>query len=158
MAHWGSTAWIVERDRILRDWFGDVEAYKFLVLISRITELWDDIVDGDKELEASRINKVFFDAMILLPSDPFYMKHREHLTPLLIAAINSWQDANVLATGDRNQKALAYTLRNMDIQIVQAIIYITRGYDVMRDLGPAVWTLFAADQDDILTWIEGSGT
>jgi len=156
MAHWGSENWKEVRDGVILNWFGgDRHALDFMLAISDITELWDDLIDQDKEIDRKQIDTAFYAALVRMPCNPFYIKHREYLTPLIIAAINSWQDANVLEQGDRNERALAYTLRNIDIQLVQAIVFITQGYDKMREVSPEIWKMFAAEQDDVLAWVTG---
>lgn len=153
---WGSPEWMKARDAKLFEWFGgDVDAVELLKSLSIITELWDDLVDGDKPVTRARVDAAFFHALVRLPTNAFYIKHREYLTPLIIQSINAWQDANALEHGDRNQRALAYTLRNIDIQILQAIVYLTRGYAAMREVSLQTWILFAAEQDDALQWIAG---
>lgn len=154
---WDSPEWREGRDKIISQWFlGDIAAIEFLRLLSSATELWDDLIDGDKRPLPQEISQVFTDLLVGLPNNPFYMQHRQHLTPLIIQAINSWQVANVLETGAPNERALAYTLRNMDIQIVQAIVYIIQGPARAREIAPMLWRLFAADQDDAAEWIFGA--
>jgi len=156
---WNSPEWREHRDAKLLEWFGgDQDAMAFLMHISNITELWDDLVDKDREIPESEINRAMMAALIYLPCNPFYTKHAAYLTPLMISSINSWQDANTLSGGTRSQRALAYTLRNMDIQIIQAIIFITQGFDRLRELSPDIWTFFGADQDDIDSWLSGETT
>jgi hypothetical protein len=46
----------------------------------------------------------------------------------------------------------------MDIQIVQAIVFITQGYDRLREVSQDIWTFFGADQDDIDSWLSGDTT
>lgn len=156
MAIWGSDSWKETRDGVLLAWFGgDRNALDFILALSDVTELWDDLVDQDKDIGRQRIDTAFYTALVSLPCNPFYIKHRVYLTPLIIQAINSWQDANVLEQGDRNERALAYTLRNIDIQLVQAIVFITQGYEKMREVSPEIWKMFAAEQDDVLAWVTG---
>ena len=156
---WGSEEWMTERDELLMRWFnGDREAVAFLMCISRISELWDDLEDKDTVITKAQVDDAMFDALINLPCNPFYNKHRGYLTPLLINAINSWQDANMLATGTRSERALSYTLRNLDIQIIQAIVFITQGYARLREVSPELWRYFGANQDDIDTWLAGETT
>lgn len=151
---WGSEDWKEARDAQLLAWFGgNRHAFDFMMTLSDITELWDDLVDGDKQLTKGRIDDAFFKALVTLPTNPFFEAHKSYLVPLIIMAINSWQDANTLEHGGRNERALAYTLRQMDLQIVQAIVYITQGYDKMREVSGEIWKMFAAEQDDILTWV-----
>jgi hypothetical protein len=151
---WDSEPWRVKRDHLLLEWFGgNASAVELMHALSQITELWDDLVDQDKTIPVDQINKAFLTALVTLPCNAFYREHTAYLTPLIIQAINSWQDANVLEHGDRNERALAYTLRNIDIQLVQAIVFITQGYEKMRELSPQIWIMFAAEQDDVLAWV-----
>ena len=151
-----SEEWIIERNRRLLEWFnGDVEAVEFLLLLSDITELWDDLIDKDRPISDERINYVFEHALVTLPLHPFYQKHHQHLRPLFIHAINAWQLANKFAKGTRSERALAYTLRNMDIMIAEAIVYLTSGPARMREVSPELWKFFGAEQDDIDVWLGG---
>jgi hypothetical protein len=156
---WNSPEWRKERDAKILEWFGgNVDAVQFLKLISDITELWDDLVDKDREIPDDEIDDAMMAALIYLPLNPFYREHAAYLTPLMISSINNWKDANALSAGTRSQRALAYTLRNMDIQIVQAIVFITQGYDRLREVSQDIWTFFGADQDDIDSWLSGDTT
>jgi len=151
---WGSREWMTNRNEILLDWFnGDRDALQFLMMISDATELWDDLIDKDKEIAPHQINKAFFYMLAGIPENSFYAKHREYLTPVIIQCINSWHDANILEYGDRNQRIIAYTLRNMDLQLVQAIVFLTSGYSKMREVSALMWIEFGAKQDDILEWV-----
>lgn len=155
---WGSDTWKKERDVYLREWIGNEHAYRFLMDVSDICELWDDIVDADKELTVEHVNAVFMRALISLPLNPFYAHHRSFLTPIIITSINSWMDANLLKQGSRSERAVAYTTRNMDIQVIQAIIYLTRGQEFLRTVSPQLWKMFAAEQDDFVAWVDGETT
>lgn len=152
---WGSEDWKALRDAKLMHWFGgDRDAVNMLMLLSDITELWDDLIDKDKQVSDGAIHDGFFKVIVSLPNNPFYLKHRAFLTPIIIQSIASWRTANSLATGSRSERALSYTLRNADIQLVTAIVYLTRGQQAMIDIGPVLWTEFAAKQDDIDKWLE----
>lgn len=151
---WGSETWKNDRDRDLLEWFGgDEQAVHFMLALSDITELWDDLIDQDKEITPARIDSVFYTALFGLACNPFYQRHITYLTPLMVAAINAWKDANTLQRGTPNERAVAYTLRNLDIQIVQAIVLLTQGPEKAREIGPKLWRKFAAEQDDIQTWV-----
>lgn len=153
---WGTRVWMNERDRVLLDWFnGDEDALNFLRDISDATELWDDMIDQDKELTEDKINSAFFKMLVSIPNNAFFQKNRLYLTPIIIQCINAWHDANKLEKGDANQRALAYTLRNIDIMLMQSIVFLTSGYPKMREVSEQVWTEFAAKQDDALRWING---
>lgn len=156
---WGSLEWSLERNRKLLDWFGgDEDALAFLLSISTITELWDDLLDADKPITEQRVHEAFFQALVRMPCNPFYIKHREHLTPIIIQSINSWMDANIFEQGDATERTLAYTLRHMDLQLATAIVYLTQGYAKMREISPEMWRYFVVAQDDAPTWIRGDAS
>lgn len=149
-----SDEWIAERNRKLLEWFGgNVEAVEFLLLLSEITELWDDLIDRDKPVYDHQINAVFTKALVVLPQHPFYRKHTAYLSPLIMQAINAWMTANTFQKGTKSERALAYTLRNVDIMIAEAIVYLTCGWQRMREVSPELWRYFGAEQDDIDEWL-----
>jgi hypothetical protein len=126
-----------------------------MMALSDITELYDDLIDGDKEISHAQIHKAFYTALVTLPTNPFYLEHQGHLSPLIVQAIALWQTSNILQGGSVNDRAVSYTLRNMDLQIVQAVVLLTRGHDVMMAVAPQIWRAFAAEQDDVLEWVMG---
>lgn len=151
---WNSPTWREQRDAALLEWFGgDRDAVSFLQSISQITEFFDDVCDSDKDITAPQLGAALLQAVVGLPANPFYTKHREYLTPIIIQAVNAWHTSNTLAQGSKSERAIAYTLRNYDIHLVEAIIFITRGYEKMREISPQIWIMFAAEQDDILAWV-----
>jgi hypothetical protein len=156
---WNSDEWCKLRDAKLLEWFGgNKDAVLFMQQISAISELWDDLIDQDRDIPAAEIDDAMMTALIYLPLNPFYRQHATYLTPLMISSINNWKDANALSDGTRSQRALAYTLRNMDIQIIQAVVFITQGYVRLREVSQDIWTFFGADQDDIDIWLSGDTT
>lgn len=147
------------RDAQLLEWFGGDEfAVQFVTDVIQIAEIWDDIVDGDT-LDLKQVDSAMMAAMLRLPLNPFYRQHGEYLTPLIIQAINTWKVSNVLARGNRDQRAVAFTLRHMDLQIVQAVVQLTQGQEMAREVGIELWTRYAARPDDgIDKWLSGDAT
>lgn len=150
--------WLLERNRRLREWIPDEDALSFLQDISRISELWDDLIDRDKVITEDQIEAAMMSALVSLPLNPFYQKHHTYLTPLVLQAINAWKDSNVLAKGNRSQRMLAYTLRHVDNQIVIALVFLTQGYAKMREVSVDIWNFLVADCDDGDDWMAGDST
>lgn len=153
MTSYAPDEWYEERNRKIREWIPDPQARSFLYDISRITELWDDLYDRDENISPEQIEEAMLAALISLPLNPFYQKHSGYLTPLMLQAINTWKDSNVLAKGTRSQRMLAYALRHLDNQIIIALIYLTQGYAKMREYSVDVWTFLVADVDDGDAWM-----
>jgi hypothetical protein len=154
---WGSEEWKAERDVKLRYWLKNNEdAFNLLMEWSDIGELWDDFIDRDKPISVERVHNAFMAAVVEIPNNSFFQEHRLTLTPILIQAISSWMDANEFEHGTVSQRALAYTLRNIDIQLVQCVVYIIGGFDWLRQNSRDIWNLFGAEQDGALDWIAGA--
>ena len=154
-----SPEWRQERDAQMLEWCGgNSDAVSFVLDIVQLAEVWDDIVDGD-ELDMEQVEDAMLAGMLRLPLNPFYREHGEYLTPLIIQAINTWKVANVLSQGTREQRAVAYTLRHLDLQILVAVVELTRGRRAALELGPEIWTRYAARPDDgIDKWLSGDAT
>lgn len=153
---YGDEDWKWERDRKLRYWLkGNEAAFNLLMEWSDIGELWDDFIDGDEPITVQRVHDAFMAAVVEIPNNSFFQEHRMTLTPILIQAISSWLDANKFEQGTVSQRALAYTLRNIDIQLVQCMVYIVGGFGWLRMHSADIWTLFGAEQDDAIEWIAG---
>jgi len=114
------------------EWIGrhltDPSAVDFICLLFEISDVWDDLIDKDKEVESKDINAVFRSALVSLPVCPFYVRNFNVLYPLVVSTITSWQTANVLhdMKSDANI-AQAYTLRKLLINVVVESVRITSG-------------------------------
>jgi hypothetical protein len=147
--------WREVRNLKLLEWFGgNQSAVDFIVAISSVSELWDDLVDKDKELTRKDIDLVFWNALVTLPTNEFFNQHKTFLMPLVIQSINAWQDSVELESGNTNDRAYALTLRILALQLAPMIVLILRGKDAMREVSLEMWQYFTA-HDDAMKWIKG---
>ena len=147
--------WRGLRNAKLLEWFGgNQSAVDFLVALSSIAELWDDLVDKDKEPSRKEIDAVFWNALVTLPTNEFFNTNRAFLMPLVIQSINAWQDSVELERGNTNDRAYALTLRIISLQIAPMIVLLLRGKKAMRDLSTEMWRYFTS-HDDAIKWIKG---
>ena len=147
--------WIALRNANLLRWFnGNASAVELLLTLSEISEVWDDLVDGDKPVAPHDLERCFWAALVKLPLNQFFNENKAALMPLIVSSINSWLDSNRLAKGDKTDRTHAFTLCRLDIQIAQHIALLTGGYDHMREVSLPMWKFFTS-HDDADTWIEG---
>ncbi len=108
-----------EQEQMMRWMKGDSSAVECIELICNIAHIWDDLIDKDKELSGDTINRVFFEALITLPRNPFYRKHFDHLNSVLLNAISNWQIANRLEReGGSYETSIAFILRSSYVDMV----------------------------------------
>lgn len=149
-AKYHSDDWFIQRDRVIKSWLNnDQDAFDLLMDLNQASELWDDLIDRDKEVTDENIHAAFTDLILRVPNNPFYIKHRATLHPILVSAIISWRTANELEKGTRSERAVAYTLRSVDLQILSVMIYLIRGQDAAIKITPEIWRTFVSRADSI---------
>lgn len=84
------------RDLLGKWLLGNADAIAFILMIHKIAELWDDLIDKDVDIDADAINGAFYAALIALPRNRFYQQNFADLNPILEQAILDWQTANAL--------------------------------------------------------------
>jgi hypothetical protein len=141
--HFDSEQWRALRNSLLQSWVQDAHAIDFLLIIGQTAEVWDDLVDGDKEVTTEEINKTFYTVLTKLPLNPFFDRYKFQLTPLMVTGLNTWQDSDILAKGNANDKAMAYVLRDWYVELVVFSVYLLRGYDAMREVSMEIRRFFS---------------
>lgn len=129
-----------EQSAFLREvLLGNPEAIEFCEVLFGISQVWDDVVDGD-EFTAENVNEMMWDALVVLPCNTFYQQHFGVLQPLLQAAIVDWLDSNELCRGDKEEQCAAYVLRDTITTIIIHCARLIGGYEHMRKISLRVRT------------------
>lgn len=149
-----SPSWRDLRDAKLLEWFGgNQSAVDFVVAISSIAELWDDLTDRDKEIPQETIDSAMWQMLVTLPTNDFFNQHKSFFMPLIIQSINAWKDSLELEKGDENDRAYALTLRLLGLQLPAMVVTILRGPQAARQMSVEFWR-FATAHDNTQTWIK----
>lgn len=115
---------------LLAKWLkGHREAIALVLMVHDVVEIWDDLIDRDKEISPDDINRVFRTALIELPRNSFYNENFAALNTLIESAIFDWHTANAFERS-REHLETAYGLR-CTIQSVTVIC--------ARIIGGNVW-------------------
>lgn len=101
----------------------------FCGLLGQIQQVWDDLVDGDKPVSVGQVNQAFFNAILVLPLNPFYCQHFAELQPIMRLGMMDWLTANQLEKGDDHDQSLAFMLRDSIVSIVVQSAYLVGGHD-----------------------------
>lgn len=142
VAEFDSNSWRAIRDQKMREWIQDEWAIRFVLDYSDAVELWDDLIDQDKEIDKQQVMRVFTNLLTILPLNPFFNHHKNTFIPLIQVSINAWFDSIDLEKGSSNDKAMAYVLRDYMHEAFIYTIFLTRGYDYMRSVSLEVRRFF----------------
>lgn len=118
---------------------GRKDAVEFCQLIFRISQTWDDLIDGDRRVAPEDINRAFWMAIVEVPANPFYRRHFAYLHPLLAGYITDWLDANELQLTDGDHgRNIAFVLRDSVGALVSQAAYLIGGYEYLRKVSPDI--------------------
>lgn len=150
-----SEEWRGARNAMLERILGNHEAMRFLRLVMEIGEQWDDVVDGDKEATPQNINRLLWLAIVELQLDPFYAQHRDALLPVMIVGMNAWMDSVDLEKGSRQERAVAYGLRDFHLELIGMTIFLLHGYGPMRKHSAEIRQFLMDSHETIDEFMEG---
>lgn len=117
---------------------GNVDAIRFCETLFRVSQVIDDLIDKDRSVSDRTIERSYWDAMIEIPSNPFYQRHLQTLVPLMQTAFNDWLDANTLENADDHGRNIAFVLRDSVGNIACQVAYLVGGFDHMRSVSPLI--------------------
>jgi len=143
---WDSDQWREVRNKQLLEWVQNPDAVRFFLDLSHFVEVFDDFVDADKPVSKDDAARAVMAALYTIPANPFFVAHRAALLPYMFSSTLAWLDSNDLCKGDQTEKALAYTLKGMGVDVLLAVIAITRGIDYARSVSVNVRKTFMAHQ------------
>jgi hypothetical protein len=145
-AEWDSEEWRKLRDAKFMEWLQDPAAVRFVLDMSHFVEIFDDLVDQDKPVSQRDMANAVFSALYHIPANPFFHANRGALLPVIFTCTNAWLDSNELATGDQTEKALAFTLKGLGVEILLTCISITRGVEYLRTVSADIRRVLMAHQ------------
>lgn len=125
----------------IREWMkGNESASTVCVNLINVLNLWDDLIDKDKDVSDDQINEAFRIALVDLPLNPFYDANKAVIVPLVLNAYVQWVCANRLEHGnDVNDLIYSYVLRDAFVSIVVNCAFIMGGPAWLAEVGPEIW-------------------
>jgi hypothetical protein len=118
-------------------------AVAFCETVFQISQVLDDLIDGDGQLDQGTVIQAFWRALVDLPENAFYRQHEPFLRPQLAVALQDWTDSVTLErSGDEHDRNLAFVLRDQLTGIVVQCTRLVGGYEFMRQVGPTIRRYF----------------
>ncbi len=132
-------------DLIQNIMLGNKAAESFCRKLFNVSQLMDDLIDKDKPISDEQIYKCFWDCLIEIPKNPFYIQHAATLIPMMQVFMVDYRDSVILERAEnlnRNQddhgKNIAFTLRDSIGSIIIHCAYLVGGYEHMTNVSSQV--------------------
>lgn len=106
----------------------DEDAVAFCESVFKISQVLDDLIDGDA-VSPEAIIEAFWRTIFLLPHNEFYQKNFSFLNSLLQVALIDWLTANELEHGTQQDKLVAFTLRDSVVLIAIHSAFLIGGFE-----------------------------
>ena len=147
MPEFDTEEWRALRDEKLYAWLQDEAAVDYVVSVSGLCEVFDDLIDGDKEVTPEDIHRTLFVALVDLPANPFFHRHANALVPVHLTGIVAWLDANRLEKSENtNDRIFGYALRDQYMDCLLMAVCLTRGRETMLNLTAEIRHFFTAHE------------
>ncbi len=127
-----------QRAKVIGFLRGNMDAVAFCELVFFISQVWDDLIDGDKPIDRENVNRAFWAALVSIPWNPFFARHANVLGPIMRAYIADWFAANDLEQGSEHDQTVAFALRDAVGGVLVQCAYLVGGYEWMRRTAPDI--------------------
>jgi hypothetical protein len=129
-----------EHEFISRVLMGNQWAIRMANELFFVSQVWDDLVDGDRPVPHDTINRMMWTALVDLPLNPFYQENFAALHPIIRACIIDWFAANDIEKDHEHDRQLtiSYILRDSISNILVHMALLVGGYDWMRQVAPEI--------------------
>lgn len=118
---------------------GNAEAVAFFDGMTKVAQVWDDLIDRDRQTTPAEINEAFWLALVLLPRNAFYRANFAELGPLVASAIVNWHGANALEQdGSDADLDIAFVARSEYVNLLLQAALLVGGMDWAIAVAPVV--------------------
>lgn len=126
-----------DREFLLHAYQGNQAAVDLILHIVEVADVWDNLIDKDKELSDAQINRAFAIALLELPRNTFYQQHHVELLPVMTTGTLNWLISNEYEKQqDKEAHALAHVLRYGIADMALFIAYLIGGHDWAQQVAP----------------------
>jgi hypothetical protein len=122
-------------------WFGgNQDAANMYSLFVELSHAWDDIVDGDKNIQQDKINQAFLTALVYLPANPFYQAIQDKVLPMWVTIASAYEVANKFEKDkDPHGLEISHGLRYAAGHIVAYAVIVCIGQEKAQEVLPDMW-------------------
>ncbi len=105
---------------LLNHWLKDNhDAVQLAQDYSIVSQIWDDLHDGDKPVTRAKVDYMMQLALVDIPKNPFFQAHYLELMPMVQHTLLTWMDANTLEDkGDDIDLQVAYIIRSVTTDLI----------------------------------------
>jgi len=117
-------------------------ALEYLQFLSQAARIVDDLFDEPASVSNKDLLVLIELLFVRIPSNVFYLQHREQLFTHHLAMWNAWEASNILDKGDSTDKIYAHVLRDYINEVLPLVALLVEGWDKMKEVNGLIRALF----------------
>lgn len=118
---------------------GNQAAVDYVLMVAKVADVWDDLIDRDAPVSDEAINAAFWTLAIEIPGNSFYRAHIDDLRPVLATGITNWLIANKIERDDtlpHRAIEIAHVIRYSIADVVLMVALLAGGREWAAEVGP----------------------
>ena len=127
-----------DREFLLAAFKNDQNALNYVLMIVKIADVWDNLIDRDNPVSDAQINQAFRWLAVDIPRNPFYRAYCDTLLPVVESGILNWMIANRMEEDAGNTRSLeiAHVIRYSIADVLLMVARICGGAEWAVEVGP----------------------
>lgn len=128
-----------DREFMLHAFKGSQAAVDYVLMVARVADVWDNLIDKDVAVSEKDINDAFWILSIDIPRNLFYRAHIDDLLPVTAAGIINWMAANKIErdkTSSQRAIEIAHVIRYSIADVILLAALLCGGHEWAAKVGP----------------------
>lgn len=114
-------------------------AVDFVLMIARVADVWDNLIDKDNPVSDEAINSAFWLLAVEMPGNAFYREYIDDLRPVMATGILNWMAATRMERDEtlpHRAIEIAHVIRYSIADVVMMVALICGGPEWAAQVGP----------------------
>lgn len=126
-----------DRTFMLHAFRGNQAAVEYVLMVARVVDVWDNLVDRDVPVSDEAINTAFWLLAVEIPRNAFFQAFANDLLPVTATGILNWLAANKLERS-REHRAIeiAHVIRYSIADVALLAALLCGGREWAEEVGP----------------------
>lgn len=128
---------MTDREFMLHAFKGDKNAVNYVLMVVRVADVWDNLIDKDVPVSDEDVNDAFWLLTVGIPRNAFYRAHMDDLLPVTETGIVNWFAANQLEkSGGGREIEIAHVIRYSIADVALMTALLCGGRQWAEQVGP----------------------
>jgi hypothetical protein len=126
-----------DRDFMLHAFKGNQAAVDYVLMVARVADVWDNLIDRDAPVTDKDINDAFWLLAVEIPRNQFFQAFANDLLPVTATGILNWMTANGLERrAEHIAIEIAHVIRYSIADVVMLAALLCGGREWAAEVGP----------------------